>query len=425
MVTAVSGGEVIRGRSVTRHDCGGKSAMTIAQTRVYTLPYLQVLVGGMLTMVGVSMAYHFGEYVAYRGYSKADLGWIMAIGSCGSLILRPFAGGWIDRVGCRFAFLGSALPAATASLLLPLASSFVVIGVLRVLITAANATYLATVAVYASQAAPAERRAESLGTVGIGGFAGMLIGPALGDAIFHEGPTTQAMRTFFVVIAVVTALAGLAVVNLNSPRRPGRVPVLAFFQLARRHWPGTIVLVSIVFTAILTIHITFLERLAHDRGFDDIRYFFYAYAPTAIGIRIVFRRAPQVIGRRRICVVGLVVLGLGTLLLIPVGAEWHLVFPALLTAVGHALVFPSMVDLTAQSFPPERRGVGTSVALGAGDFGFILGGVAWGQLIEARGFATVFVIGAGITWLTALLYVWRRRVELRASPDADGLSRAA
>lgn len=371
------------------------------------------------------MAYHFGEYAAFLGYSKADLGWIMAIGSCGSLILRPFAGGWIDRVGCRFAFVGSALPAAAANLLLPFATSFAAISALRVLIAAANATYLATVAVYASHAAPPERRAESLGTVGIGGFVGMWIGPAIGDAIFRDGPTPQAMRTFFVSIAVVTALAGIAVLNLRLPRGNGRVPASAFFRLARTSWPGTIVLVSVVFTAMLTIHITFLERFAHDRGFDDIRYFFYVYAPTAIGIRIVFRRAPQVIGRRRICVVGMGVLGVGTLLLIPVRTEWHLIFPALLTAIGHALVFPSMVDLTAQAFPPEHRGVGTSLALGAGDIGFIIGGVAWGHLIEKRGFVPVFVIGAAASWLTALLYAWRRRLELREPVPTDSTSLAA
>ena len=102
-------------------------------------------------------------------------------------------------------------------------------------------------------------------------------------------------------------------------------------------------------------------------------------------------------------------MGVGMLLLMTVRAEWHLVFPALLMGSGHAFVFPSMVDLAAEAMPLRHRGVATSIALGSGDLGFLAGGIAWGQLIESRGYELTFTVVAALTWSAAVLYAWRKR----------------
>ena len=47
--------------------------------------------------------------------------------------------------------------------------------------------------------------------------------------------------------------------------------------------------VSVVFCSILTLHMVFLERYAAQRGFEDIRWFFFVYAPTAIALRLLCR----------------------------------------------------------------------------------------------------------------------------------------
>lgn len=364
----------------------------------------------MLTMMGLSMQFHFGEYVvSHLGYGVDTLGWITGIGAVGSIFLRPYAGTWIDRVGCRPCFVASALVAAVGSLSFQFVEALWLISLLRVLTTTANATFLTTVAVYAAQAAPPERRAESLGTVGIGGFLGMMAGPAIGDAIFSQGANTpEAFGLFFTVVAGASLLAGVVVCNLRSTSpKPHAAP--PFGLLVRRHWPGMIMVLPVVFCAILTIHMTFLERFAHTRGFDDIRWFFLVYCPTAIVLRVTCRRLPERVGRERLCVVGLSSMAVGLLLLIPVHAEWQLVLPALFMGAGHCFVFPSMVDLVAEAMPLQHRGVGTSLALGAGDLGFLLGSVAWGQAIDLTGYVPTFCVAATITWVAVLVYLRSRR----------------
>ncbi len=388
--------------------------------RLYTPQFFQVLAGAMLTMVAVSMQFHFGEYVASLGYSVAILGWIAGIGVVGSMLLRPYVGTWIDRFGCRPFFFAAALGAAVANLSFPHTRTFWVICVVRILMAASYATFLTTVAVYAAHAAPARRRAESLGTVGIGGFLGMMMGPAIGDIIFASGGATQASFVrFFSTMAVVSLLAGVVVANVRVRAPSPHIEAPAVGKLLRDYWPGGVLLVCVAFAMCLTIQMTFLERFAHDRGFENIRWFFLAYGVAAILLRIFFRRVPQRFGRHRVCSLGLCVMGFGVILFIPVRAQWHLVFPALLMGSGHAFVFPSMVDLVADRLPVAHRGVGTSLALGAMDVGFVLGGVVYGQLIGLCGFETTFVTVGGLTVGAGMWFITRRPCPHTLNPESS------
>jgi len=210
-------------------------------------------------------------------------------------------------------------------------------------------------------------------------------------------------------VAAANLLAGLVVINLHAPDHRSHEGGPTFFALIRRHWPGSILLIGLVFSSALTIHMSFLERYAHFRGFDEIRWFFLVYSPTAITVRILCRRFPERFGRGRMCVLGMSEMAMGLLCFMFVREQWHLVVPAFVMGVGHAFVFPSMVDLAAETMPLEHRGVGTSLALGAGDVGVLFGGVAWGQLIERAGWKPTFITIAVLMWSVAGFYAWRHR----------------
>jgi predicted MFS family arabinose efflux permease len=68
-----------------------------------------------------------------------------------------------------------------------------------------------------------------------------------------------------------------------------------------------------------------------------------------------------------------------------------------------------MVDLAAEKLPPEHRGMGTSLILGAGDIGFLSGNVVWGQWIEVRGYDETLFVVAGCSFAVALIYGWSQR----------------
>lgn len=389
---------------------------------LYTRRFFQVFAGVVLFMTSTALQFHFGQYVAYLGHGVAVLGWISSISIAGTLAIRLRMGRWIDRLGCRLVWIGGTLVVACALGAIQFVHSLWLIVLLRSIVTMASATAMTTVAVFAAQIAPPHRRAESIGTIGLAGFCGMIVGPALGDWIFSgSGHSAAPYHLFFTASAVASLLAGGIVWQMGEdttvgvgrpahppPRQTG-APQPSQLTIIRDHWPGMIVMVGVVFAIIWCLLSLYLERLAEARGFQDIKVFFLFYAPTAMILRVVFRRLPQQIGRTRTLLGGLLFMGTGTLFLVGVTSQQQLILPAILMGTGHCFVFPSMIDLCASRLPHEHRGTGTALILAASDVGMLIGFVALGELIDRAGFDRALQLLAGVVFAAALIFTASQR----------------
>jgi predicted MFS family arabinose efflux permease len=379
---------------------------------LYTFRFGQLFLTAVCFMTGVGLQFHFGQYIGFLGRSERDLGLVLGLGMIGSLCARPFVGSLVDRFGAKPGLVAAGLLSASTAVCFPFTSDLPVVCVIRVLATTSVATFFTALAVIVSRMAPPRRSAEALGMVGVGGFVGMMIGPTLGDAIFARG--TDEIR-FYYIFFFTTAAASALATGLATTLRVSDLSVEhrstwgASARVVFRHWPGLVLLIGIVFSMAQTVPSSFLERMAEERGFKDIKLFFLAYAPTAIVLRFVFRRLPERFGRRRTCILGLLLYGAGMFWLRKADSQGGLVLPAMLLGAGHCFVFPSMVDLAADRLPPEHRGLGTSLILGAGDVGFLVGAITWGQVITARGYEATLVAVALACLATAVLFAWSQR----------------
>lgn len=401
--------------------------------RLYTALYYRVFAAVFLFMTGAALFFHFGQYVAYREFGPDVLGWILSLSMVGSLAIRLHIGKWIDRFGCRPTFFGGAVVVAASVVLLQFTASAFSIGLLRTISTMATAAVSTTVSVFAAQIAPPLRRAESIGTMGLAGFLGMMAGPTLGDWIFAlEQEGAGAYRLYFLTMAAFSLVS--AWVMLRTPVAHQRAtasgdirlgadvtadrPASSQVAVVIRHWPGAILAVNVDFCMAFCLQACFLERLAEDRGFHDIKLFFLVYSPAAIAMRLVFRRAPQVLGRTRTVILGLSLMAAGLWAMIGVQAAWQLVLPGLLIGAGHSFVFPSMVDLAAERLPAAYRGTGTAVILGAGDVGMLVGFATLGEIIDTHGFdAALKTLAACVAGVTLFFAICRRRAVLRPRPQ--------
>ena len=390
--------------------------------RLYTPQFFQVAAAVMLFMTGVALQFHFGQYVAYLGQGVDVLGRLLGISMVGTLMIRLQLGRWIDRFGCRPTWLVGCLTMALAVGSIQFTESLWLITILRALSAMATAAVMTTVAVFAAQIAPPHRRAESIGTMGLFGFAGMMTGPTIGDWVFAGGATSiMPYRVFFSTSAICAFLAGLVIIALplagrrspNQAQRPDAPlsgPARSSMpRIILQHWPGMILLIGLLFSMMFCLQFTFLERLAEARGFMNIKVFFLTYAPTAIVLRIIFRRVPQQVGRTRVVVGGLTLQAVGVFCLVGIQTEWQLALPAILIGAGHCFVFPSMVDLAAERLPPEHRGTGTALILGAGDIGILVGFVVIGELVDRFGFDPALIALATTVLLGAVLFAYTRR----------------
>ncbi len=387
--------------------------------RLYTRRFFQIFAAVMLFMTGMALQFHFAQYVAYIGYGVDVLGFILAFSMAGTLLIRLHLGRWIDRFGGRPMWLVGTVVAAVAVGLMQFVHTPWALAGLRALSQMASAGVMTTVAVLAARIAPPRRRAESIGTIGLGGFLGMILGPTLGDWIFcGETDTMLPYRVFFSSSAAFSLLSGGVILMISLPpalksaTTSDALPTPTASSQARmivEHWPGVVLLVGTVFAMVFCFHSSFLERLAEERGFRNIKMFFLIYGPTAILLRLVFRRVPQQIGRTRALLGGMLLFGAGLVCMIGIQSQWQLIVPGIVLGAGHCFIFPSMVDLAAERLPHEHRGTGTALILGAGDLGMLIGFGALGALITAFGFDAALGTLAGCVFLTAgLLAIYRR-----------------
>lgn len=389
---------------------------TAPDDRLYTRQFFEVFAAVTFFMTGFALQFHFGQYIQFVGHDVSVLGRILSISMIGTLAIRFHIGRWIDRFGCRPTWMLGTLTVAVSVAALQFTTQLWLITVLRTISMMAFAAVMTTVAVFAAYVAPPQRRAESLGTIGLGGFLGILIGPTLGDWIFDSGvETILPYRIFFSASAVCSLLAGAIMLFVRIPDRAQPAsnaarhavdsqPGESVLRVVLRNWPGMILLVGMVFSVVFALQMSFLERLAERRGFDDIKLFFLCYAPTAIALRIALRRLPQRFGRGRTVVLGMSLIGVGLLFLVGVDSQLGLIVPGVVMGAGHCFVFPSKIDLAAGSLPAEHRGIGTSLIMGAGDLGMLIGFAAMGEAIQAYGFDATLRTLAIIVLATAALF---------------------
>lgn len=77
-----------------------------------------------------------------------------------------------------------------------------------------------------------------------------------------------------------------------------------------------------------------------------------------------------------------------------------------------------MIDLAASAFPVTQRGVATSLILGAGDVGMLLGFGLLGESISRVGFDLTIVALALTLLACGAVYAWRTAGRVKDSPGA-------
>ncbi|HEX9234896.1 MAG TPA: MFS transporter, partial [Actinomycetota bacterium] len=140
-----------------------------------------------------------------------------------ALLLRPLAGRLGDRRGRRLLIvLGSAVVACSVAAL-TVATSLSVLILLRLCTGAGEAFFFTGVASAIHDLAPDDRRGEAVSYFSLALYAGLAVGPILGEGILGD-------RNFSAVWWVAAALCGLAAVlalrlpdtRSAAPRSPGR-----------------------------------------------------------------------------------------------------------------------------------------------------------------------------------------------------------
>ncbi len=170
---------------------------------------------------------------------------------------------------------------------------------------------------------------------------------------------------------------------------------------------------AFVDATIVNIAFPDIARSFPDTSIPALSWVLNAYNIVFAAFLVAAGRMADLLGRRRIFIVGLEVFTAASLLCAVAPSPGTLTACRVLQAVGAALLVPSSLALTLDAFPPERRSHGvallSAVAAAAAGLGPSLGGL----LVAASDWRLVFLVNLPLG-VAAILLARRHLVESRA-----------
>lgn len=353
-------------------------------------PFLLTTVANFFFFLNFASFFLLPLYVRELGGSESVVGAAMGTSGLASLGVLPFVGLSIDRLGRRlFLILGAAGMTAASTGFLFVDHVGPLLFALRLLQGLSFAAAFTATTTFAAEFAPVGRRAQALGIFGLSTLLTHAIAPIVGEEIVHRAGfhTLFAVTTAYTIIALLLAL-GLPGVD--------RVQHLATSASARRlqpvHWmvAGTMTLAGMGFGTVMTFMPTFVAS----EGFGRVAFFFGAYTTTAILTRLIGAGLSDTLGRRRVIMPTLLVLGLSIFWLAFVRTVPLLIAAGALFGTAQGISYPTLhaflVDLASEA----QLGRSQALFNGAFNLGVTSSAFAFGVVAEHFGHRSMFMVAS-------------------------------
>ena len=348
-------------------------------------------------------------YAHRLGASEAEAGFLVGAYSLANLLASVGSGMLLDRLGRRLPMALSLMAAAALIALYGVVPSPEMLLLVRSLHGASSAVFIPAMFVLIGEHGHANR-VWAMGRTGaiIGLVA--LVAPPLGGMIADR----YGERALFMGVALLMGLTGM-IAWLGLPAesyRPPRSESIHPLQVLRlpTMWSNFLLTFGLTFgMGMLTYRLpVMLQQAGYEAAYRGRM--FGLFALIAIGVMLVVRRRGMLGGARARAMLGLGLMGVGSVVLeglsLPLGA----LCAVLLFGMSFGLCFPAVHLLTYESVEAHQRGTAFALLYAFYSLGYVLGptsaGLAAGQF--PAGWLAAMV--AGMSLLIALQLGWRQGV---------------
>jgi DHA1 family tetracycline resistance protein-like MFS transporter len=364
-------------------------------------------------------------FAEHYGFSKTQIGLILAAYPACQLFAGPILGRLSDRYGRRPVLAVSQAGTAISFVILALSHDFWVMLLARGLDGALGGNILVAQA-YIADITPPENRARNYGLIGAAFGIGFVLGPILGATMLAMPVSPQwQLRLPFLAAAVLSTIAWVLVLfrlpesldmtaaGRTEARVLSRRGVLDTIRLPR---VGMIVLVGALVTlAFAALEGTFTLFMQGKLGWSSRRAAFgFAFLATSSAVvqgGLIRRLVPKY-GEPRLILVGIATLAVGLALMASVENAPTLLTAALIIGVGYGLSSPSISGLLSRFTPPTEQGAVFGVLTSAQTLARLINYVAANRLLDRVGLSAPFweaSIVAVIAFLLAVAVVRSRK----------------
>jgi MFS family permease len=311
------------------------------------------------------------------------------------LLLRPLAGRLADRRGRKPAVLLGALGVAASGFLYLLPLGIVGLVLARLVLGAGEGTVFTAGSAWIVDLAPPGRRGRVIGLYGLAVWAGLSVGPLVGELLLHASGYTLVW-----LFAGASPLVGaLIAAQLPDPFHPvphdGEHHPLIAPEAVR---PGTaLALASLGYATVAAFVVLHLEA----RGVGHGATVFGAFATMVVLTRLVGGDLPDRVGPARVATAAALgeAIGLATM------AVAHSLAVALIGALAmgaaFSLLYPSLSLIVVERIPETRRGAALGTFTAFFDAGIGIGAPLAGLAAALTDYEGAFLFAAAIAMVSA------------------------
>jgi MFS family permease len=374
-------------------------------------------------MLGYAMVFPLLPIYAIRLDADATvIGLMVASFSVAQVAASPIWGRLSDRFGRRPSLMVSLAGSSAAFLIFAYADSIFLLFLCRIVQGASGGT-TGVMQAYVADTVPHEERAKALGWLSAATNAGVMIGPAVGSAVWLFGSEVPGILAaslclmnlvlafFFLPESKSGATTPSSVSHDDGPIEPAKRRSIRsmMWEVTRHPWREVSELIWIYavamtafssMTAILAIYLT--ERFSVSEA--TIGYIFPFLGAVSVIMRAgVLGRLVARFGEVPLMRAGAILLGLG-LVLFPVPRTIFLFLPVMmLMPIGTALLFPATSALLSQRCDQQQLGQVMGVQQSFGGIARIFGPIWAGAAYEGYGSSVPFYVAGAVVFIVALL----------------------
>ena len=332
------------------------------------------------------------------GAGNVAVGVVIGAYAITGLLLRPFAGRFADRRGRKPAVLiGSLLMAAGGFLyLLPLGVGGLIAA--RLVLGAGEGTVFVAGSAWIVDLAPPHRRGRVIGLYGLAVWAGLSVGPLLGELIQHGAGYTPV----WIFAGVLPLIGALIAVRIPDPFRPGKWLEHEHHSLIAREAvvPGAaLALGSAGYAALAGFVVLHLDA----RGVGHGALVFGAFATMVVATRLAGGDLPDRVGPARVAVAAALVEAVGLTTIAFAQSLPVAVAGALAMGAAFSLLYPSLSLIVVNQVSEARRGAALGTFTAFFDAGVGLGAPLAGAAVALSSYEGSFLLAAAIALGSAAL----------------------
>lgn len=336
------------------------------------------------------------------GGGAVAVGMAMGAFSAATLLLRPFAGRWVDRYGRRGLLIAGALMFAVVAVGHYAVRDLLVLIGLRLLLGAAEAMFFVAGFAALADLAPPGRAGEALSMNSLALYVGVAVGPLLGQVLLARWGFPGAWMGA-IGLALLATFAATRVPETGLGGHDGQpTPLLQRAAVV----PGIGLFCGV---AAMSGFLAFAVLHARAVGIERWSVVLLVFGSVVVLCRVVFAKLPDRVPPLRLAAVALLISVLGFLVIGSLRTGSGLMTGAVLLGVGTAFLTPAVFAAVFGVVPRAERGSAAATTSIFIDLGLSGGAMFMGVVAGATTIPVAFLIVAVLPASGGLLLLFRRR----------------